>query len=414
MNILNIFYINSLVFIGILVGGSQLHAHFAVRCVDGFIEAGASAESIQLLRDLSKNESWLSRSLVARAQIFAKGAHKNEFRKFDGKPYIGHPVEVSKIVRTYTNDPSMISAALLHDVVENTTKTARQKIELLRMMKIYFGKDVADLVLELTSDKVKQGEFESKAHYLSDKLEKMSLRALLIKLADRLHNVSDFANANIRFLNKYSAETNFILEKLSRRVDLLKDHHDIIGRIYEAMVEGEMAFEGRIFAVIKYEGVKRIHTNEDFIFHPTNVAHSLRRMGAPVEVQIAAYLKNVFKIGKGATYEEVNASFGVRVANLVAEMTDSDVERAKAGSRIAYIVQRARNYSDEALLIRLASRYLNIYDIQKNDLNDKFEPYIDETIAFYESAEKSGRKLSYSHKHYIRLLKSYLGKLNTH
>ena len=66
----------------------------------------------------------------------------------------------------------------------------------------------------------------------------MSLRALLIKLADRLHNVSDFANANIRFLNKYSAETNFILEKLSRRVDLLKDHHDIIGRIYEAMVEG--------------------------------------------------------------------------------------------------------------------------------------------------------------------------------
>ena len=50
-----------------------------------------------------------------------------------------------------------------------------------------------------------------------------------------------------------------------------------------------------------------------------------------------------------------------------------------------------------------------IFMIFKNDLNDKFEPYIDETIAFYESAEKSGRKLSYSHKHYIRLLKSYLG-----
>ena len=83
------------------------------------------------------------------------------------------------------------------------------------------------------------------------------------------------------------------------------------------------------FAVIKYEGVKRIHTNEDFIFSSYECSSFFETHGAPVEVQIAAYLKMCLKLAREQLTKR--SMLLVRVANLVAEMTDSDVERAKAG-----------------------------------------------------------------------------------
>ena len=124
---------------------------------------------------------------------FAKEAHKHQFRK-SGEPYIIHPILVASIVSSITNDESMATAALLHDVVEDTDITI-EEIEKL------FGSDVAHLVEGLTKiDIIRDSELIPS--YSDEKLvvsaltfRKMLLasikdvRVLLVKLCDRLHNM---------------------------------------------------------------------------------------------------------------------------------------------------------------------------------------------------------------------------------
>lgn len=122
---------------------------------------------------------------IEEAYLFAKGAHEGQFRK-SGEPFIMHPVEVAIILSDLRMDSDTLRAAVLHDTVEDTEYTledVRQK----------FGDTVAELVDGVT--KINSLEIESLSHAQVNNLRKMlmamsnDIRVIIIKLADRLHNM---------------------------------------------------------------------------------------------------------------------------------------------------------------------------------------------------------------------------------
>ncbi len=148
-----------------------------------------------------------------KAWNFAKEAHKGQIRKFVNKPYFGaHVVKVNGIVKQYTTEEDILCAALLHDVIEDCFEDPEVGYHILEEE---FGKRVADIVMELTSSKEDiDDNYNSKADYLIVKMIHMTDDALIIKLADRLQNISDAFTASERFRNKYFQETVQIMDEL--------------------------------------------------------------------------------------------------------------------------------------------------------------------------------------------------------
>ncbi len=122
---------------------------------------------------------------VYRAYLFGAEAHEGQ-RRLSGEPYIYHPLAVARILAELHLDHESIVAAILHDVIEDTGADKEQLTEL-------FGAEVAGLVDGVS--KLTHIEFETKAHAQAENFRKMMLamvqdiRVILIKLADRLHNM---------------------------------------------------------------------------------------------------------------------------------------------------------------------------------------------------------------------------------
>jgi guanosine-3',5'-bis(diphosphate) 3'-pyrophosphohydrolase len=124
---------------------------------------------------------------IIQATAFAAEKHSNQRRKdADASPYINHPISLANVLANEGNveDEAVILAAILHDTIEDTQTTEE---ELLRL----FGKDVTDIVMEVTDDKTlpkaerKRLQVEHAAH--------ISHRAKLVKLADKICNLRDIA-----------------------------------------------------------------------------------------------------------------------------------------------------------------------------------------------------------------------------
>ena len=124
-------------------------------------------------------------ALLNRAYVYAMKAH-GEQRRASGDPYFSHPLEVAAILTDLKLDDATIAAALLHDTIEDTDAT-RAEIDSL------FGHDIGRLVEGLT--KLKKLDLVTKEAKQAENLRKLLLaiaddvRVLLIKLADRLHNM---------------------------------------------------------------------------------------------------------------------------------------------------------------------------------------------------------------------------------
>ena len=124
-------------------------------------------------------------ALVERAFVFSDSAHRGQFRK-SGEPYITHPLAVASILSQWRLDAQGLAAALLHDVMEDTAITKAE-------IETSFGKPVADMVDGVS--KLDQIEFTSREDAQAESFRKMLLamaqdiRVILIKLADRLHNM---------------------------------------------------------------------------------------------------------------------------------------------------------------------------------------------------------------------------------
>ena len=156
--------------------------------------------------------------LETKAWNLAKKLHSNQVRKFTGEPYFdAHVQKVNGTLKLYTSDITTLIVALLHDVIEDCFKN---KWEGYAFIKKEFGKIIADLVLELTSDneEMKHKFNNSKRDYLVHKMMNMSPIALTVKLSDRLNNIADAFTASERFRNNYYAETCVIIENVETLV----------------------------------------------------------------------------------------------------------------------------------------------------------------------------------------------------
>ena len=146
--------------------------------------------------------------MISRAYDVADEMHRNQLRK-SGEEYLIHPVAVAEILADLGMDSETIAAGLLHDVIEDTPYTLEQ-------MEKEFGNEVAELVDGVT--KLSALKFESKEERQAENLRKMFLamakdiRVLIIKLADRLHN--------LRTINYMTHEK--IVEKCQETLDSMK------------------------------------------------------------------------------------------------------------------------------------------------------------------------------------------------
>lgn len=160
----------------------------------------------------------------AEAWKFAKSAHKGQIRRFIGQPYFdAHVQKVNAIVKQYTTNEDILCASILHDVAEDCYDDLEAGLQEITNI---FGSRVGGLVSELTSsreeiDKVYDGD---KASYLTDKMIHMTDDALIIKLADRLQNISDAFTASERFRNKYFEETWNIVTELEKNRNFNRIH----------------------------------------------------------------------------------------------------------------------------------------------------------------------------------------------
>lgn len=156
---------------------------------------------------------------------YATLMHKGKYRKGStNEEYINHPIRVAELVKKYKgksrNIETLVSAAFLHDTLEDTSATFNDLVE-------RFGSQVAYLVNELTTIKELKDEV-GKAKYLAIELSHMSNWALVIKLCDRLDNISDLENMDEAFRNKYIHETKYIIFHLLNSRVLTKTQMEII------------------------------------------------------------------------------------------------------------------------------------------------------------------------------------------
>ncbi len=170
----------------------------------------------ELMVEIQKYMSPDSVQLVQRAYEFANNAHKEQVRK-SGDPYISHPVEVAYILAELGQDPAAVSAGLLHDTIEDTSVTKEHIVKM-------FGEDIYNLVEGVT--KLGKIYFESKEEEQAENFRKMflamakDLRVVIIKLADRLHNMRTLKHLRKEKQILISRETREIFSPLAHRLGM--------------------------------------------------------------------------------------------------------------------------------------------------------------------------------------------------
>ncbi|MCB8818016.1 RelA/SpoT family protein [Desulfosporosinus shakirovi] len=172
----------------------------------------------ELMVKMKKKSPEACLAIVDKAYQFAEAAHRNQLRN-SGEDYILHPLEVAQILVELEMDEATIAAALLHDVVEDTEFTIPD-------IEKAFGAEIALLVDGVT--KLGRIEYKSKVEQQVENLRKMFLamakdiRVILIKLADRLHNMRTLKYHSEKKQKEIAQETLEIFAPLANRLGIFR------------------------------------------------------------------------------------------------------------------------------------------------------------------------------------------------
>ena len=264
-------------------------------------------------RDLSKED----KSLIRQAFDIAVDAHKDQRRK-SGEAYIFHPIAVAKIVASEIGlDATSIAAALLHDVVEDTEYTL---IDIEQM----FGETVARIVDGLT--KISSLKKDKDISLQAENFRKMLLtlnddvRVIIIKIADRLHNMQTMDSMRADKQVKIASETLYIYAPLAHRIGLynIKTELEDLGLKYT---------EPEVFKDI-LEKIKESKEEQDaYIERFSNkIKEGLDKEG--LNYQIKGRPKSIFSIRRkmvkqNISFDEVYDKFAIRI------IYKSDIENEK-------------------------------------------------------------------------------------
>ncbi|MDE5843985.1 MAG: RelA/SpoT family protein [Muribaculaceae bacterium] len=245
--------------------------------------------------------------IIERAYKFAKEAHKG-IRRRSGEPYILHPIAVAKIASQEIGlGSTSICAALLHDVVEDTEYTVED-------IEAHFGPKIAQLVSGLT--KISGGIFGDQASAQAENFRKLLLtmsediRVVLIKMADRLHNMRTLGSMAPAKQYKIAGETLYIYAPLAHRLGLFAIKTELEDLSFK--YEHPEAYK-RISEQIAQTEARRTAVYTDFA---KPIIEKLRDMGLQFEAK--ARVKSVYSIWnkmetKHIPFEEVYDLYAMRI-----------------------------------------------------------------------------------------------------
>ncbi|MFN2250498.1 MAG: RelA/SpoT family protein [Anaerolineae bacterium] len=252
-------------------------------------------------------------SIILRAYEMAAAAHDGQ-RRASGEAYITHPIAVSKIVADFGLDPAAIAAALLHDVVEDT-ELKKGDIEAA------CGPEVGRLVAGLT--KISAIEAREMPNSEAENLRRMflaavdDLRVILIKLADRLHNMQTVGALSEERRLRMALETREIYAPLANRLGIWQLKSEL-----EDLALRQL--EPDVYEAIRHEIADRRHRHEDFFAEAIRqLDERLRAVG--IDAEISSRAKHISSIydkmeRKGVTADKIYDVLAVRVVvNEVAE-----------------------------------------------------------------------------------------------
>jgi GTP pyrophosphokinase len=211
-----------------------------------------------LLKKIEDNCVNIDIDMIKKAYKFAEDAHKEQ-RRDSGEPYIIHPIDVAEILAELGMDTSTIVAGLLHDVLEDTSCSYKEMCEI-------FNQEVASLVDGVT--KLGKIQYKTKEEQQADNVRKMLLamakdiRVIIIKLADRLHNMRTLKFRPKEKQKATAKETLDIYAPLAHRLGMSKikweledlsfrylheeEYYDLVRDIAEKRVERESYIAGII------------------------------------------------------------------------------------------------------------------------------------------------------------------------
>ncbi|MDD2619296.1 MAG: bifunctional (p)ppGpp synthetase/guanosine-3',5'-bis(diphosphate) 3'-pyrophosphohydrolase [Syntrophomonadaceae bacterium] len=226
--------------------------------------------------------------LVAKAYDFAENAHSSQ-KRISGDPYISHPIAVALILADIEMDSASICAALLHDVIEDTRVSY---LDILRE----FGEEIALLVDGVT--KLSRIDFKSREDAQAENLRKMfiamakDIRVIIIKLADRLHNMRTLNFQNDRKQKEIAQETMEIFAPLAHRLGIFKfkweledlsfyylepeTYHEVAKRLKQKRRERENYVNDLVEQIIA--GLHQIDIVADIEGRPKNIFSIYKKM----------------------------------------------------------------------------------------------------------------------------------------
>src|SRR3954467_12945771 len=252
---------------------------------------------------------YLRPSDVARleeAYRFSEAAHAGQIRQ-SGEPYISHPLAVAEILADWHLDGQTLMAALLHDVTEDTSVTKDEISDT-------FGKPVAELVDGVS--KLDRMEFQSAEDAQAENFRKMLLamardvRVILIKLADRLHNMRTLGAVSLAKRRRVARETMEIYAPIANRLGLNALYHEL----QELAFAHLYPMRYRVLA----KATKAARGNRREMIGKTLDAVKKKLADGSIEATVQGREKHVYStyrkmIEKHLTFSEVHDIFGIRV-----------------------------------------------------------------------------------------------------
>jgi guanosine-3',5'-bis(diphosphate) 3'-pyrophosphohydrolase len=245
-------------------------------------------------------------AVIVRAYETARESHDGQFRK-SGEPYITHPLAVAQILASYGLDTDTVVAALLHDTVEDTGVTLEQVTE-------EYGETVAALIDGVTKlDRIK---FSNREDQQAATIRKMvvamarDVRVLLIKLADRLHNIRTIQPLEPDRQQRIAAETLEVYAPLAHRLGVQEIKHEMEDRCFAVLQPrryGEIVDLLRVRAPERDAYIAEVIAEVERILGDTGVSAEVT--GRPKHIY-SVYRKMV---DGGRTFDEIHDLIGIRI-----------------------------------------------------------------------------------------------------
>lgn len=184
-----------------------------------------------IVDEVQQNFPEFDTAVLEKAYVYSAKVHQGQ-QRLSGEPYLTHPLQVAEILAKMRLDPVTVAVGLLHDTVEDTLATQQEIRE-------QFGTEIEELVSGLT--KISKMEFQSQEERQAENFRKMLLamskdiRIILIKLADRVHNMRTLKYMDDSARRRVSRETLDIYAPLAHRIGINWIKQELEDKAFEAL-----------------------------------------------------------------------------------------------------------------------------------------------------------------------------------